>query len=452
MMVKEGNEYCGEHGVIKVEEAPMETREDNCGDNTRIFCPYDPKHTCSKRRLKRHLNACPARPQSMPKYHTKGLNTEGSDDCTSRTKRTINDISEERLANLVSKVNAVFKHLAALPAEHLSHPVVPNEAESGAAARKHLSQNSSLVRHLEEAGLTDKPSIFVEFGSGRGQLTYWLTMALAHAHVKDQDPTNSTSRPVSGNNISKHSEFVLVDRGSQRHKMDNKLKNEFQANELSTTRIKIDIADLSLQNVPLIEKCNGEKSLVALSKHLCGCATDLALRCLANSGLPVKGLCIACCCHHRCEWNSYVAKAFITDECGFHADDFFYLTRMTTWATCGDGRPREAAPSENSNLAPSNSDSSLHNPDVTPTNSEEIILPIEDRKEPGGSRYERLGLDSASDRAEVGWRVKRIFDEGRVRFARDVLGLENARLLGYCPKSVSPENVLLIASKGNIAK
>ena len=71
-----------------------------------------------------------------------------------------------------------------------------------------------------------KPSIFVEFGSGRGQLTYWLTMALAHAHVKDQDPTNSTSRPVSGNNISKHSEFVLVDRGSQRHKMDNKLKNE----------------------------------------------------------------------------------------------------------------------------------------------------------------------------------------------------------------------------------
>ena len=52
-----------------------------------------------------------------------------------RTKRTINDISEERLANLVSKVNAVFKHLAALPAEHLSHPVVPNEAESGAAAR-----------------------------------------------------------------------------------------------------------------------------------------------------------------------------------------------------------------------------------------------------------------------------------------------------------------------------
>ena len=52
-----------------------------------------------------------------------------------RTKRTINDISEERLANLVTKVNAVFEHLAPLPAEHLSHPVIVSEAESGAAAR-----------------------------------------------------------------------------------------------------------------------------------------------------------------------------------------------------------------------------------------------------------------------------------------------------------------------------
>ena len=80
--------------------------------------------------------------------------------------------------------------------------------------------------------------------------------------------------------------------------------------------------------------------MVALSKHLCGCATDLALRCLANAGGPVGGLCVACCCHHRCEWASYVAKEFVADECGFDPDDFFYLTRMTTWATCGSGRPR----------------------------------------------------------------------------------------------------------------
>lgn len=446
MMVKEGNEYCGEHAVVKVDESPLDIGEDEKGnDNTRILCPYDSKHTCFRRRLKRHLSHCPSRPQSMPKYFTKGINTEGRDDPTSRTNRTINDISKERLAHLVSKVNSIFEHLAPIPSEHLSHPLIPSETESGTAARKHLSQNSSLVGHLEQEGLAKTPSIFVEFGSGRGQLTYWLTLALAQ--VKDQDESNDTPRPISTSNICKDSKFVLVDRGSQRHKMDNKLKNEFQANELSTERIKIDIADLSLQHVPLVEQCNGDMSLVALSKHLCGCATDLALRCLANSGLPVNGVCIACCCHHRLDWNSYVAKEFITDECGFHVDDFFYLTRMTTWATCGDGRPR-VAPLESSNLASSNSDVSVHNSSVTHTIYEDTDVSVEDRRGRSAnvSKTESIGLDSF-DRAEVGWRVKRIFNEGRVRFVRDVLGLKNARLVNYCAKSVSPENVLLIASK-----
>ena len=68
-------------------------------------------------------------------------------------------------------------------------------------------------------------------------------------------------------------------------------------------------------------------------------------------------------------------------------------------------------------------------------------------KEVAGNSYARLGLDDASYRAEIGWRVKRILDEGRVRYAKGVLGLKRARLVHYCPKDVSPENVLLIASK-----
>ena len=75
---------------------------------------------------------------------------------------------------------------------------------------------------------------------------------------------------------------------------------------LSTTRIRIDIADLALANVPCVKSAataagdeERQSPVVALSKHLCGCATDLALRCLANAGGPVDGLCVACCCHHR---------------------------------------------------------------------------------------------------------------------------------------------------------
>ena len=84
---------------------------------------------------------------------------------------------------------------------------------------------------------------------------------------------------------------------------------------------------------------------------------------------------------------------------------------MTTWATCGDGRPREAACPDNSNLdqlpVPSTSRITLRDPNVT-SNSGTMGQSF-----PLGSRNERHGLGSI-DRAEVGWRVKRIFDEGRV--------------------------------------
>ena len=87
---------------------------------------------------------------------------------------------------------------------------------------------------------------------------------------------------------------------------------------------------------------------------------------------------------------------------------------MTTWATCGNGRPREAA-LESSNLASSNSDASVHNSSVTHTIYEDTDVSVEGRRErfANVSKTESIGLDSF-DRAEVGWRVKRIFNEGRV--------------------------------------
>ena len=87
---------------------------------------------------------------------------------------------------------------------------------------------------------------------------------------------------------------------------------------------------------------------------------------------------------------------------------------MTTWATCGDGRPREA-PLESSNLASSSSDVSVLKSNVTHTIYEDTDVSLEGRAGPSAnvSKTERFGLDS-SDRAEVGWRVKRIFNEGRV--------------------------------------
>ena len=52
----------------------------------------------------------------------------------------------------MKRVNAVFEQLAPLPAEHLAHPAVrEDEAEVGAAARRHLTQGmitSQMNNHI----------------------------------------------------------------------------------------------------------------------------------------------------------------------------------------------------------------------------------------------------------------------------------------------------------------
>ena len=53
--------------------------------------------------------------------------------------------------------------------------------------------------------------------------------------------------------------------------------------------------------------------LIAHAKHLCGGATDLALWSLAKPELVEFGkkIGIATCCHHRCDWRTYVGRDFI---------------------------------------------------------------------------------------------------------------------------------------------
>ena len=99
--------------------------------------------------------------------------------------------------------------------------------------------------------------VFVEFGSGRGQLTYWIVQATKEAE-----------------NV----RYVLVDKESHRHKFDNKLKDEVP--EAEVLRIRADILNLVLGNVPGIK--SETNSVIAVSKHLCGAATDFALQCVRN--------------------------------------------------------------------------------------------------------------------------------------------------------------------------
>lgn len=132
--------------------------------------------------------------------------------------------------------------------------------------------------------------MFVEMGCGKGRLSLAVCTAVAGARL------------------------LLVDRAHNRNKADKYLR----AAGADYHRIYADITHLDLGAVPML----ANSSLVCISKHLCGSATDVTLTCLRSlcereslsaSRPKLAGVGIATCCHHRCTWRDYVGKTWWTD-------------------------------------------------------------------------------------------------------------------------------------------
>lgn len=178
-----------------------------------------------------------------------------------------------------------------------------------------MVQTAAILKVLEDEGFIKDGTSFIEFGAGKGQLSCWL--------VKLLENHNS-------------SQIVLVDRASLRHKKDNKLEDKAKD---QVHRIRADIADFLVDKLDILKK---SRTIVGLSKHLCGAATDLTLRCILKNEAEPKtdGVFIALCCHHRCEWKSFVGKKFFLDHF-LTRKDFVLITKMASYAICGTGMSRE---------------------------------------------------------------------------------------------------------------
>lgn len=396
MTVKEGERFCGQHMAVD----SLKDWNDNTGEikhPKRVACPYDNKHSCYVKNLKKHTAACNSRPRENPPFIISGINC--GDQNVKRNCRKFADLSTDELTLLMQKIESVYNsHIPTVEREILKHAVLSEELNNssyGPNKMKHLLQNSSLLGHAKKSGLLQGNTVFIEFGAGRGQLSYYVAQIM-------QEDDNCL--------------LLLIDRASQRHKFDNKLKES----PMPYKRIRADIADLCLEFMPVLHLY---KRIVSLGKHLCGSATDLALRSMIGGdrmeeerGVCAAGILMAMCCHHRCDWGSYTGKDFMVAH-GFTAEDFDVMCGISSWATCGSGRSRET------------SDSEEH---------------VDGHTHADGQRPIHLTL-TEDERKIIGRKSKAILNYGRQVYLESH-GYK-CRQIEYVSEETSPENVCILAKR-----
>ncbi len=160
MLVKPGHSFCGEHRHLLDPKDLVKETEPTIGAD-RILCPNDPKHSCSKTKLEKHLLVCPSKPKPEEEHISKGVNAVPSDQhggSDSKDKLTIASVSDNELIDIINRVDATFKSKVdgKISTSCLKQEAIERELDDpnvGPAARKHLVQNSSLLGNLESSGV-----------------------------------------------------------------------------------------------------------------------------------------------------------------------------------------------------------------------------------------------------------------------------------------------------------
>merc|ERR1712136_323185 len=106
-----------------------------------------------------------------------------------------------------------------------------NELKESRGSWRHVNQNSSILCNMEQSDLLKRGdgSTYVEFGSGRGQLSYYIGQAI---------------------NLETES-LLMIDKSSPRHKSENRFKVDGVSNA-SIHRLRANIADVDLSLVPCV--------------------------------------------------------------------------------------------------------------------------------------------------------------------------------------------------------
>lgn len=395
--VARGEDYCGEHLPVTKSTEDSANEDGSEPNHTRIPCPLDPKHTVYAKNLSKHLKICNAVVKDQPPYIVTGLNAGPRQEAAESADFRLSDVDAETIDGITEKINRIYaeeKVDEKLNDLRLSHELLRDELADeshGVEARKHLLQISAILGYLEHYNLLKDNTTYIEYGAGKGQVACYLAQAIA-SH--------------------ENSSVLLIDRASLRHKKDNKLDDSFAVH-----RIRADISDFDMDKHELVQKA---QSIVGMGKHLCGAATDFAIRCFLRGNESEKlsakteAFIVALCCHHRCDWQAFVGKQLF-EKHQFTVREFVIMTKMVGWAVCGSGMSRER------------------------------------RKELGIEKHEVAEKIASGDnslrekRREIGRKCKRLIDFSRALFLEQ--NGYNCYLKSYVGEDVTLENICLVALK-----
>ena len=194
---------------------------------------------------------------------------------------------------------------------------------------------------------------------------------------------------------------------------ENKI-NENRVRDEPYTRVVADVRYLAAKTlVPMREAKNG--GVVAITKHLCGGATDGSIIALCKEPLMeyVGACCFAPCCHQKTRKDQYCNIAFL-ESMGF----------CRTHVGMRDGIQ----------------DTDFKNFGMLISMSRAKNLQHWEYKK--SHLLDLLGFERA---AQLGRQARRLFEEGRIRYLRQH-GFE-VKLVRYCEESITGDNLAIIATK-----
>jgi len=204
--------------------------------------------------------------------------------------------------------------------------------------------------------------------------------------------------------------------------------------------------------------------VVVIAKHLCGVASDLAIRSTQDPALRQGGggggakdrkigVCVATCCHHACSWADYTGKRWLQEEAGFTKEEFNLLKHWSGWCTglqalwsgVDSARRGSTAKAESDSVGPSEKRRRVEEQGEGGDEGKGA-LEIEERNEhgpvPKGDFPRPTGISSEA-MAKVGFLTKRVLDQGRCQALKE-MGLQ-AKQVQYCTPHESPECYVIVA-------